>query len=77
MCNMYCVNILLPPPPQVNNAHTSGRPHDVKENMIHQTRPPSSIAPWSSSDAHVPIVGLKVDTGVLFNMPSMYTKYIL
>ncbi|ROL52437.1 hypothetical protein DPX16_6121 [Anabarilius grahami] len=34
-----------------------GHPRDVKENIIHQTRPPSSIAPWSSSDAHVPTVG--------------------
>ncbi|ROI79356.1 Succinate--hydroxymethylglutarate CoA-transferase [Anabarilius grahami] len=43
--------------PQVSDAHFSGHPRDVKENMIHQTRPPSSIAPWSSSDAHVPTVG--------------------
>ncbi|KAF7664710.1 hypothetical protein LDENG_00167660 [Lucifuga dentata] len=36
--------------------------HDVKKNLIHQTRPPSSIAPWSNFDAHVPIVGaLAVD----------------
>lgn len=29
----------------------------VKENMIHQTRSPSSIAPWSSFAIIVPIVG--------------------
>ena len=37
---------------QVNDTHAPGHPHDVKENGIHQTRPPSSIALWS-----VPIVG--------------------
>ena len=30
---------------------------DVKENMIHQTRSSTSIALWSTSDAHMPIVG--------------------
>ena len=39
--------------PQVSDAH----PRDVKGNMIHQSRPPSSIAPSSNSDAHMPIVG--------------------
>ncbi|KAF7648282.1 hypothetical protein LDENG_00159370 [Lucifuga dentata] len=39
-------------------------PHNVKENLIHQTRTPSSIAPWSSSDAHVSIVGFGWWTGV-------------
>jgi len=29
---------------------------DVKENVIYQTRPLSSIAPWSSADVHLPIV---------------------
>ena len=32
------------------------QPRDVEENMIHQTRPPSSIAWWPNSDAHVLIV---------------------
>jgi len=32
-------------------------PHDVKENVIHQTRRPSSIAQWRSSDTHLPTVG--------------------
>lgn len=35
----------------------SGCPCDVKENVIRQTRPPSSTASLSSSDAHMPIVG--------------------
>lgn len=38
-------------------AMSSPDKHDGKENVIHQTRPPSSITPWSSSDAHVFIVG--------------------
>lgn len=42
---------------QVSNSHTADHPRDMKENGIHQTRPPSSIPPWSSSAAHVPIVG--------------------
>lgn len=29
---------------------------DIKENMIHQPRPPSSIAPWFSSDGHISII---------------------
>lgn len=33
------------------------RPHDVKEHVIDQTRPLSSIASWSTSDAHMAIVG--------------------
>ena len=49
--------ILVPCAPQVSDAHTPSRSHDVKENMIHQTRPPSSIAPLYSFDAHVPTVG--------------------
>lgn len=32
-------------------------PHDVKEHVIDQTRPLSSIASWSTSDAHMAIVG--------------------
>ena len=43
--------------PQVSDVHIPGHPRDVKENVIDQTRPPSSIAPWSSSDAQLPIVG--------------------
>ena len=41
------------------NRPTNTRPStwNIKENMIHRTRPPSSIAPLSSSDAHMPIVG--------------------
>ncbi len=35
--------------------YAPGHPSDV--NVIHQTRPHSSIAPWSSPDAHVPTVG--------------------
>lgn len=37
--------------PQVNDAHTPSHPHAVLENMIHQTRPSSSTALWSTSDA--------------------------
>lgn len=46
----------MPSLPQVNDAHESGHPHDVEENVIHQTRPPSSFAQWSSSDGDVPVV---------------------
>ena len=41
----------------MSDAQASGHPHDVEENVIHQTRPTSSTALWSSYDAHVPIVG--------------------
>lgn len=34
----------------------AGHPREVKQNVIHQTGLPSSIASWSSSDAHVLIV---------------------
>lgn len=37
------------------DANTLGCPHGVKENIIHQTRPPSPIGLWSSSNAHMPI----------------------
>lgn len=37
-------SILVPGLSQVNIIHTPSLPDDVKENMIHQTRPPSSIA---------------------------------
>lgn len=37
-----------------SNTRAPDHPHDGKENMILQTRPPSL---WSSSDANVPIVG--------------------
>ncbi len=42
--------------PQANDAYAPGHPHDVKENVIHQARPPSLIPPWSSSDGHLTIV---------------------
>ena len=42
---------------QVSNANAPSHPHDLKENGIHQTRPSSSIAQWSSSDAHILIIG--------------------
>ncbi|KAK3512338.1 hypothetical protein QTP70_005807, partial [Hemibagrus guttatus] len=42
---------------QVSDAHAPfPNPRDLKENLIHQTRPPSSITPQSSSGAHVSIV---------------------
>lgn len=44
--------ITLPPP-----AHVPSHPRYIKENVIQQTRPPSNIAPWSSSGAPMPIVG--------------------
>lgn len=37
--------------------HLPGHPHDVKQNLINQIKPPSSIALWSGSDAHVPTIG--------------------
>lgn len=39
------------------NAHAPDHSCDVKENVVHQTRPFPSISPWSNSDAHVTIVG--------------------
>ncbi|KAK3553352.1 hypothetical protein QTP70_002429 [Hemibagrus guttatus] len=42
---------------KVSDAHAPSYPHDLKDNVIHQTRPPSSIAPRSNSVAHMPIVG--------------------
>lgn len=41
----------------ISNAPTPGNLHEVKENMTHQTRPASSIAPWSSFDAYMPFIG--------------------
>lgn len=35
-----------------------GHPCDVKEKVIHQTEPPSPVAPWFSSEDLVPIVGV-------------------
>ncbi len=49
--------ILVPCVPQISDTYAPGHPRDVKESMIHQTRPPSSIALWSNSDDHVPTVG--------------------
>lgn len=46
-------SILVPGVPKVSDAHASGQPKNVKENVVHQSRPPSSIAPWSSPDAHM------------------------
>lgn len=45
----------MPGVPLISDTQASGHPRDVKENMIHQIRPPSSIALCSSS-AHMPIV---------------------
>ena len=42
---------------QVNDTHTPGCPHHLKQKVIHGTRPPCSLALWSSSDTHVLIVG--------------------
>ena len=42
-------------PPLTRLLPTGGTWHDVKENVIHQTRRPS-IAPWFSSNAHMSIV---------------------
>lgn len=46
-------SVVMPGVAQVSDA--PGRPCDVKENLIPQTIPPSSIAPCSSFDTHVPI----------------------
>lgn len=42
--------------PQVSDPHAPGQ-HDLKENVIHQTKPLFSIAPWCGSEAHIPIGG--------------------
>lgn len=42
--------------PKLGDAHAANHPCDVQENVVYQTRLPSSIAPWSSSGAHVLIV---------------------
>lgn len=44
------------PAPNVSDPHSPGHPHPVKV-AVYQTRSPSSIAPWSSSDAHMLIEG--------------------
>lgn len=46
---------LVPGVLQVSDLHTVGNPRDVKENMISQTRPPSSII-VASSHGEVSIV---------------------
>lgn len=40
-----------------NDANAPSHPHVVNGNVIYQTRPLCSIAPWSSYDAQVPIFG--------------------
>lgn len=45
----------------VNDSHLPVWPHDLKENMTHQTRPLPSIAMCSSSGAHMPTVGTSSD----------------
>lgn len=47
----------MPLVPQESDAHALSLVRDVQETVIHQTRPPFSIDPWSSSDVHVRIVG--------------------
>lgn len=47
---------MVPSLPQVRNALAPRYPHYVKAN-IHQTRPSSFTASWSSSDVYVPILG--------------------
>ncbi len=53
-------NITFPPLHAVispwNKQSTLIHPPDLKAIVINQTRRPSSIAPWSSSDAHMPIL---------------------
>ena len=44
--------ILVPRAPQVSCTHALSHQRDV-----HQTRPPSSFTPWSSSDVLMPVVG--------------------
>ena len=41
---------------KVYSRRTWENPHDVKENVTYETSPPSSIALWSSCDAHAPTV---------------------
>lgn len=41
-----CPELSMP----ASNAHPPNYPHNFKENMIHPTNPPSTIAPWFSSD---------------------------
>ncbi|XP_046698549.1 uncharacterized protein LOC124381177 [Silurus meridionalis] len=51
VCNKAYVNGKFPHPP--------GHSRNVNENVIHQTRPLSSIAPWSSSDTHIKSVNVQ------------------
>lgn len=39
--------------PQVSNTHAARHPYTINENVIHQTRAPSSIVVCLDSDAHV------------------------
>lgn len=51
----FLYHILVPGVPQISNVHTPGHPRDVKENVIYQARPPSTIYLWCGSTARVPI----------------------
>lgn len=42
---------------QIIDPHLPGSVYDVKENQIHEIRPPSSLALWSISYPHIPIPG--------------------
>lgn len=51
------LNSSHPSLPQVSVTHAPGIPHDLKENMIHETKPSSSIVPLSNSYDHMPTLG--------------------
>lgn len=54
--SLACLLLIIHPDAISSHALAPNRPNEVKENLIHLTRPPSNIAPGCSSDAHVPIV---------------------
>lgn len=57
--------IPIPSLSQVSDEHAHGI-HDVKEIVISQTSPPSFITTWSSSDAHMIIVGTLTTYAALY-----------
>lgn len=62
--------------PLLPSCMTQTNPHDVKENIIHQTKPHSSIIPWSSSHTQVPIKGTLKAEGYR-SVGALWVVYVL
>lgn len=55
-CLLHIVHPSAISSPGKCHKHTPSCPAGANENVIHLTRPPSTIAPWSRSVVHVPII---------------------